>query len=109
MKAISWVNLALGGWLLGAPVVLHTSGVPATNSAAAGLVVVIVAALSLRADERNHVPAWINLAAGFWVFFSPWALHINNLTSVVVKSALTGALIMIFALARTTAGRPASV
>jgi SPW repeat-containing protein len=73
------------------------------------LVLTVIAALSLRATPGNHLPAWINLAVGFWVFFSPWALQLTDEIPVVVKSAITGALIMIFALARSSAGRPASV
>jgi SPW repeat-containing protein len=92
-----------------APLSLHASGISAVNSVVMGLVVSVIAVLSLRATPGNHLPAWINLAAGFWVFFSPWALNINGQTPVLVKSAITGALIIIFALARTTAGRPASV
>jgi SPW repeat-containing protein len=109
MKGVSWVNLILGIWLLVAPVVLHTSGRPAMSSLASGLILIVIAALSLRTSASNHLPAWINLAVGFWVFFSPWALHLTDDTSVMVKSALTGPLIMIFALARSSAGRPASV
>ena len=109
MRGVSWVNLVLGMWLMAAPLVLHTTGLPAMSSVASGLVLAVIAALSLRANPGNHLPAWINLAVGFWVFFSPWALHLTDETPVVVKSALTGALIMIFALARSSAGRPASV
>jgi len=109
MKQVSWINLGLGLWLMVAPLSLHASGISAVNSVVMGLVVSVIAVLSLRATPGNHLPAWINLAAGFWVFFSPWALNINGQTPVLVKSAITGALIIIFALARTTAGRPASV
>ena len=102
MKRVSWVNLGLGIWLLCAPWVLHTTGIAVANSILIGVVISVIAALSLRAPLSNHLPAWFNLAAGFWVFFSPWILHINGQTPVVVKSALTGALIMIFALARAS-------
>src|SRR5262245_7304281 len=100
MKRVSWVNLGLGVWLLIAPFVLHSSGIAVISSMLSGLLVIVLAALSLRAPLSNHLPAWMNLAAGMWVFFSPWILDVNNQTPVVVKSALTGALIMIFAIAR---------
>jgi hypothetical protein len=100
MKRVSWVNLGLGLWLLVAPWVLHTSGVAVISSVLSGLLVIVIAALSLRAPLSNHLPAWLNLAVGMWVFFSPWILHMKSETPVLVKSALTGALIMIFAIAR---------
>jgi len=102
MKRVSWINLGLGIWLMIAPWILHTSGIAAANSRLAGALVIVIAALSLRAPLGNHLFAWINLAAGFWVFFSPWLLHIRSETPVMVKGALTGALIMIFALARAS-------
>jgi hypothetical protein len=103
MKRVSWVNLGLGIWLTISPLALQTTGISATNSVLAGLLVIAIAILSLRTSLNNHVPAWINLALGFWVFFSPWLLHVNSQTPVLVKSALTGTLIMIFALARASA------
>ena len=105
MKAVSWVNLVLGIWLLVAPWALHEAGIAETNSIVMGIVVAGIAALSLVAPPRRHLPAWINVAAGLWVLFSPWALHINRQTPVVVTSALAGALVIIFALARSSAGR----
>ena len=102
MKRVSWLNLGLGIWLVCAPFVLHTTGIAVANSILIGVAVIVLAALSLRAPLSNHLPAWLNLAAGFWVFFSPWILHINTQTPTVVKSALTGALIMIFAIARAS-------
>ena len=99
---MSWINLGLGIWLFIAPWILQTSGVAAANSRLAGLLVIAIAALSLRAPLSNHLPAWINLAVGFWVFFSPWLLHIRSDTPVMVKGTLTGALIIVFALARAS-------
>ena len=106
MKGVSWVNLVIGIWLLFAPLALHVSGRAAANSVLMGIIVIVIAGLSLAADSTNHVPAWINVAAGFWVFFSPWALRVNTQTPLVVTNAIAGALIIIFALVRGSAGRP---
>jgi hypothetical protein len=105
MKRVSWINLGLGVWLVCAPWVLHTAGIAVINSVAIGLVVIAIAALSLRVPLSNHLPAWFNLAAGFWVFFSPWILRLNEQTPVLVKSALSGALIIIFSLARASTSK----
>jgi hypothetical protein len=105
MKGVSWVNLLIGIWLLFAPRILHTSGVAMTNSIVMGIIVMAIAALSLASAAAYHVPAWINVAAGFWVFFSAWGLHVNHQTPLVVTNAIAGALIIIFALARGSAGR----
>ncbi|HKE83383.1 MAG TPA: SPW repeat protein [Vicinamibacterales bacterium] len=107
MKSVSWVNLVLGVWLLCAPWVLHSSGLAMANSILMGVIVIAIAALSLLTRARNHVPAWFQVAAGFWVFFSPWALGINHETSIVVTSTIAGALIIIFSLVRGSAGEPA--
>lgn len=109
MKQVSWVILCLGIWLMVSPLVLHASGISTTNSVVMGLIVTVLAVLSLRAAPGNHLPAWITLAAGFWVLFSPWALHTDSQTPILIRSAITGALIIIFALVRATAGRRASV
>ncbi|HEY9466398.1 MAG TPA: SPW repeat protein, partial [Vicinamibacterales bacterium] len=102
MKRVSWLNFGLGIWLVCAPFVLHTTGIAVINSILIGVAVIVLATLSLRAPLSSHLPAWLNLAAGFWVFFSPWILHFNAQTPAVVKGALTGALIMIFAIARAS-------
>src|SRR5262245_1730955 len=108
MKRVSWVNLGLGIWLLVAPLILNTSGIALVSSVLSGILVIVLAALSLRAPLRNHVTAWMSLAAGMWVFFSPWILNFNSQTPVVAKSALTGALIMIFSIARGSASEERS-
>ncbi|HEY1304213.1 MAG TPA: SPW repeat protein [Vicinamibacterales bacterium] len=106
MKSVSWVNLVLGVWLLCAPWVLHSTGRAMANSILMGIIVIAIAATSLAASARNHLPAWFQVAAGFWVFFSPWGLGINHETPILVTSTIAGALIIIFALVRGSAGQP---
>ena len=105
MKGVSWVNLLIGLWSLFAPRILHTSGTAMANSIVMGIIVMAIAALSLASAAASHVPAWINVAAGLWVFFSAWGLQVNHQTPLVVTNAIAGALIIIFALARGSAGR----
>ncbi len=102
MKRVSWLNFILGVWLVCAPWLLQTTGIAAANSILSGLVVIGIATLSLRLPLSNHLPAWFNLAIGFWVFFSPWILNFRSQTPALVTSALTGGLIMIFAIARAS-------
>jgi SPW repeat-containing protein len=107
MKGISWVNVALGVWLLIAPVALHASGLAVRNDVLMGIIVLVAAAVSLAAAPSNHLLAWINVAAGLWLLFSPWGLHFNGQIPIVANNAIAGALIIIFALVRASAGRPA--
>ena len=106
MKSVSWVNLVLGVWLLCAPWALHSTGRAMANSILMGIIVIVIAAASLGARARNHIPAWFKPAARFWVFFSPWALGINRETPIVATSAIAGALIIVFSLVRGSAREP---
>ena len=102
MKRVSWLNFILGIWLVCAPWILQMTGIAVANTVLSGIVVMVIATLSLRMPLSNHLPAWFNLALGFWVFFSPWILDFKSQTPALVTSALTGALIMIFAIARAS-------
>jgi len=106
MKEASWINVVLGIWLLLAPWQLHfTSGAMVGNSAGLGLLVLLVSGLSLLVSDTNHGFAWINIGLGGWVIVSPWVLGYGATTSLW-NAAIVGGLIVVFALIRTTSGRP---
>ena len=60
MRYLPWVNLGLGFWLTGAPLLLgfRELEIPALNDVVVGLVLMATAAASLYADRPERGPGW---------------------------------------------------
>jgi len=110
MVATSWINILLGAWLTLAPLSLAFPRPAASNSMLFGMIVLALAGASLFVRPRNHLPAWLNLVAGVWVFVSPWALGFAGQPNAMWTHVIAGGSIVIVALIRIGArGRvPAS-
>lgn len=106
MKWGSWLNLALGGWLLFSPWALnYLTGSATGNSVVIGALVLIVSAWSLAVMEQNTAPPRVNLVLGIWLIISPWVL--GYVTAAAFWNAIVvGMLLIGFALVRVAAPRP---
>jgi hypothetical protein len=103
MVGTSWINMLVGAWMTLAPWALTFAGRPASNSMLFGMLVLVFAGASLFAKPDNHLPAWLNLAAGIWVFVSPWVLGFTGQPTAVRTHMVSGGLIVIVALIRLSA------
>lgn len=73
-----WLNLALGIWLLIAPVLIHEAGITGTaawNSYLGGAAVALFAVVAL--IQPVAWEEWINLAIGLWLTLAPWFLRFS--------------------------------
>jgi len=102
-----WLNLILGAWLFISPWVLGfantatANGATTTTSLAAGnawIFGVIVVLLSIAALVRAQPwEEWLNVAAGVWLFISPWVLRYSHTPNALWNALIVGALVFILA------------
>jgi hypothetical protein len=97
MKALNWMNFALGVWLVIAPFVLVYRGIQAAlwDDVAVGL---LIAAYSLwRALEIDQliVGNWVVGALGLWALVSPFVLHFSGTTIAMRNNVIVGAAVTI--------------
>jgi hypothetical protein len=101
MKWASWVSLAIGVWLLGAPSLLGYSYGAATS--APGMIGVLVAIASVwLITGDDAVPAWMNLALGVLLFISPWVLGYSAITAALWNAIGSGVLLVLLSLVPLT-------
>jgi len=97
-----WIMALVGLWLLASPWLLpifHLETAPQGNAmwnaVIAGLVVMIIGIVALlRQDAWEE---WVDLAAGLWLFLSPWALGFSDHRGATWNAWLCG--MAVFALA----------
>ena len=112
MKPTSWVILGLGVWLAVSPMVLHVTGVLATNNMVCGVLALLFGVWGLATAPRMHASGWLATMLGLWILFSPWSLAATaGLTAAgFANNALCGSVMTIFGIARSTSGpEPATV
>jgi hypothetical protein len=81
------VGLAIGLWLMVAPVVLRYGGLAATNDRIVGPIVASVAFVALWDVVRPL--RWLNLAPALWLVVAPWALGYQD-TVAAANSVVAG-------------------
>jgi hypothetical protein len=84
-----WLNLALGVWLLLAPVLIHeagATGVAAWNSYLCGGAVALLAAIAL--VQPVAWEEWINLAIGLWLTVAAWFLDFSATAETAASNQL---------------------
>ena len=97
-----WANLLLGAWyFVAAWVLTDTVGTASNNTViwnnwiAGGIV--FLAALWALARPSEALPEWVNVAAGIWIFISPWVLSFSTHPGVNWDAWIVGILVFIFA------------
>jgi hypothetical protein len=90
----SSVTLLAGLWLIIAPFILNYSGlgVSATNEVILGIVVGILALISLTNHEMVW-PAWVNLVLGLWLIISPFMLGYSAISQVIWNDIVLGIIV----------------
>ena len=97
MAWISWVNVALGSWLVTAGLLFpHVAGVRVTNDVITGLFVALTALWGARAFEPllSLVASWIVVLSGLWVVASPFVLRYEVRSYAVADDVIVGLAIV---------------
>lgn len=79
VKVASGIALALGIWLIVAPMALGYEDWAATwNDILVGVVVAILAGLTMARPVRYSSFAWINVVLGLWLIVAPFVLRYGD-------------------------------
>ncbi len=106
MKWVSWVNCALGLWLIAAPFALAY-----TNESSAvyedvilGILIASVALWRALGAETNSAArlSWVVAAAGFWVMLAPFELGYGATRAPVDNDVIVGLAVLILGVWRAT-------
>jgi len=100
MKAVSWINVALGSWLIAAALLLSTrSGAVRAEEAIAG---VLIAVLSYVSSVGVPSPAmsWTVAGAGIWTVILNSGAFIAPRTNAMVVGAVVAILAVSNAMSR---------
>lgn len=103
----SWINVLAGAWLIISPFVFGNPLPFQSNEFWIGLLVGIVALVRAFSPARNVWLSWVNLIAGVWLLFSPFALG-YTITSLIWNSLILGAIVTADAIWNLAAGSSAS-
>jgi hypothetical protein len=106
MRWISWINVALGLWLVVAAFVFrHTTGTGVTEDVVTGLFVALAALWAARAFNpvMSLVASWTLVLSGLWVVAAPFALAYERRSASVANDVITGLAIVALATANTLA------
>jgi hypothetical protein len=97
MKALSWINFALGVWLVAAPFVLLYRGIQAAlwDDVAVGLLIAVYSLWRALEIQQLIVGNWIVGALGLWALVSPFVLHFNGTTIAMRNNVIVGAAVTI--------------
>ena len=101
MTRISWLNVALGLWLIVAGLILpHTSGASVTESIVAGSIVALASLWAARAFRPtvSLVASWTVTLTGIWICCAPFVLGYERATLLgVLNQILVGVAIALLA------------
>lgn len=97
MKALSWMNFALGVWLVIAPFALLYRGIQAAlwDDIVVGLLIAAYSLWRALEVEQMTVSNGIVSALGFWALISPFVLHFSDATLAMRNNVIVGAAVTI--------------
>ncbi len=98
------LSLLVGVWLIASPAVLvYEEGDPAWHDAAAGVVVMILAAGWLAARPARGTLGWLSAAVGLWLFAA--AFWLADSAAASWNEAISGAVVLILGAIAGSAAR----
>jgi SPW repeat-containing protein len=104
MNLNSWINVAVGLWLVFAAFALpHSSGTAVTEDVVAGLLVALGALWAAEAfrPRVSLVASWVVVLTGLWAIAAPFVLHYQRSTAAVANDMVAGVIIMALGLINT--------
>ena len=96
-RAPSWINMAIGVWVLLSPWLLgfNQSGRPTWTAVVTGLAITVVAAVA--AARSAPTAAWGNVLLAMWLFASPWVVGYTELRSASRNAWFIAVMVALFA------------
>ena len=96
-RAPSWINMALGMWVLVSPWLLGftESGGATANALVTGLAITMVATLAVATSYPTA--SWGNLLLAAWLFASPWVLGYTDYRSASRNAWFIAVMVALFA------------
>jgi SPW repeat-containing protein len=97
MAWISWLNVALGLWLVVAGFVLpHVTGAGVTEDVVAGLILALAALWAARAFRplMSVVASWTVTLSGVWIVAAPFVLHYRDHRAAFADDVIVGLAIV---------------
>ncbi len=93
----SWINMALGMWVLASPWLLGftESGGATANAVVTGLAITMVAILAVTRSSPSA--SWGNLLLAIWLFASPWVVGYTELRSASRNAWFIAVMVALFA------------
>jgi len=94
---ISWVNVAIGVWLMIAAFLFrHPTGVGITENVITGSIVGLAALWAARAfrPRVSLVASWTVMLTGLWVLAAPFALGYERESAAVLNDVVAGVAIV---------------
>lgn len=105
---VSWINIALGIWVIISPFIVQFTQFPAAmwNNVIVGIVIAVLAII------RTSVPrqtgwSWVNVILGIWMIISPFALGAMT-TAVLWNNIILGIVIALIATGSASSKEPAT-
>src|SRR4051812_21914657 len=95
MKVLSWINVLLGLWLLGAAIAFSSASGPALAGQSIAAVLIIVLAYASAVARPHPGISWGVTLAGLWALLVDYALHADprsHATLVAVAVVALGAV-----------------
>ncbi len=99
----SWINLAMGVWVLVSPWLLGFDefGRATWKAVLTGVAIILVAAV---AAARSSTAAWGNLLLAVWLFVSPWVVGYTDFRSASRNAWFIAVMLALFAFIRLVTG-----
>jgi hypothetical protein len=96
-RAPSWINMALGMWVLVSPWLLGftESGGAAANAVVTGLAITMVATVAVARSSPSA--SWGNLLLAIWLFASPWVVGYTEVRSASRNAWFIAVMVTLFA------------
>ena len=107
MTLASWLNAALGGWLIVAPSVLrYRSPTASDNDVIVGMALVLLGLISATIAARHTWAARVNLALGIWLLAAPSILAYGPVHDrAIANDLIIGGLVSICSAIRIATAR----
>lgn len=107
IRTAGWLNFLAGVWLIMSPYILGFAGTAAsTNAVIVGIIVGVLALVSIYSAESTMWASWISIILGVWMIISPFILGFTT-GAVVMNSIILG--IIVIALSAWGPGAPAKL
>jgi SPW repeat len=96
-RAPSWINMAIGIWVLLSPWLLGftESGGATWTAAVTGLAITMVAAVAVARPAPTA--SWGNLLLAIWLFVSPWVVGYTEFRSASRNAWFIAVMVALFA------------